>query len=188
MSVAAALTVVVHVSNLAGVPATVVRDAQADVTALFREVGVAVRWVDDVPHVGAHVEARLILLPRADGALRTRSTVVFGAASRTPGGLGTAWVFYRRVADHAERHALFASRLLACAIAHELGHVLQRAPGHSDSGLMRATWRAAEFRSAALGQLRFTSADAAAFTLPRSGDAIERRRGPDDQTVAVNRR
>ncbi|HYE87430.1 MAG TPA: hypothetical protein VEA16_13805 [Vicinamibacterales bacterium] len=189
MSFVAALTIVVHVSNLAAVPDPVIRAAQSEVAALFLDAGVEIRWVDDVVPGGARVEARLILVPHASGAHRDAGgKAIFGAASRTPGGMGTAWVFYQRITQHAERYSVPASRLLACAIAHELGHVIQDTPSHSASGVMRATWRMRDYRQAALGRLRFTEIDSAAFALRLRGDAVERGRGTDDQAAAVNRR
>jgi hypothetical protein len=49
------------------------------------------------------------------------------------------------------------SRLLACAIAHEIGHLLQTEPAHEPSGLMRAVWTRTDFRQLSAGRLRFTS-------------------------------
>ena len=155
----AALALVVHVTNLAAVPPAVLRDAQQEVAALFRDIDIAIEWQDDTPHDSAHVEARLILLPREEGALRDSFVTVLGAASRTLAGSGTAWVFYNRVAHHADRNAVPLSRLLACAIAHELGHVVQALPSHADRGLMRSNWGPPEYRSAALGRLKFAEGD-----------------------------
>jgi hypothetical protein len=188
-----ALTVIVYTSNLAAAPAAVVRDAQARVTQLFADAGVIVEWQDDVPH-GVHAEARLVIASRPGGSFRNTFDTVLGAASpsSSPHGTGTAWVFFDRIAEHSERHAVPLSRLLACAIAHELGHVLQVRPGHSDRGVMRATWRKAEYRSAAIDRLLFTAADAAAFSrtvrLWPAGDSRDAPRGADQQAVAVNRR
>lgn len=154
----AAIVIVVHVSNVAGVPAPLMREAQSHVEAMFRDIGVTIAWVDDAPSRGVHAAARLIVLPTARGAMRERFDAVLGAASRTPGGLGTAWVFFDRIRDHAERQVVPLSRLLACAIAHELGHVMQAVPGHSSTGVMRGTWTRREYRGAALGRLKFTEA------------------------------
>src|SRR5262245_32438538 len=82
----AALALVVHVTNLAGVPPSVLRDAQVEVASLFRDIDIAIEWQDDTPRDGEHVEARLILLPREEGALRDSFVTVLGAASRTQAG------------------------------------------------------------------------------------------------------
>jgi hypothetical protein len=47
--------------------------------------------------------------------------------------------------------------VLACAIAHELGHLLLPMRGHSAAGLMRACWSRDEFQRAEQGQLKFSA-------------------------------
>ena len=155
----AALALVVHVTNLAAVPPTVLRDAQREVAALFRDITMTIEWRDDQSAVGGHVETRLILLPREEGALRDSFVTVLGAAARSGAGSGTAWVFYDRVVHHADRYGVPLSKLLACAIAHELGHVVQPLPAHTDRGLMRSNWGRLEYRRAALGRLTFGEGD-----------------------------
>jgi hypothetical protein len=151
------IAIVVHVTNLAA-PSHLLRDAQAQAAALFAAAGVTIEWVDDTSS-GVHAETRLILLPRASTALRGRFDTVLGAASRTPSGTGTAWVFLDRIAEHADRHSVPLAHLLACAIAHEIGHVLQEQPQHSDHGVMRETWQRADYRRAARQRLRFGPQD-----------------------------
>jgi hypothetical protein len=65
-----------------------------------------------------------------------------GFASIDPGGRATviATVYYDVVQRVAARTGLDASALLGRAIAHELGHLLLRVPGHGPSGLMRPLW------------------------------------------------
>src|ERR1044072_9388656 len=92
----AALALIVHVTNLAGVPTVVLRDAQTEVAALFRDIDITIEWQDDALRDAAHVEGRLILLPREEGALRGSFVRGLGAAVRNEGGGGTAWVFYDR--------------------------------------------------------------------------------------------
>jgi len=47
MAAVVALTIVIHLTNIAGVPATVMRDAQQQVIEMFRDAGVDVRWSAD---------------------------------------------------------------------------------------------------------------------------------------------
>jgi hypothetical protein len=158
-----ALSIVVHLTNAADIPGSVVRDAQAEVTAMFRNIGVDIEWSD--AHATRGLDAlRLTLLPYEPGALRLDRNMVLGAAMTTTRGVGKAWVFYRRVTAEADQHNVPVGRLLACAIAHELGHLLQGAPSHSDSGLMRAVWSRFDLRRAAQGRLSFTSTDVEQFT------------------------
>ena len=83
-----------------------------------------------------------------------------GAAVWTPLGSGLAYVFYRRVEEHAALHNAPPERVLASAVVHELGHLLVTR-GHSPTGVMRACWRDSEFRQAAAGVLGFSARDVA---------------------------
>ena len=156
-----ALTLLLHIQNLAGAPPAIVDAAAAELTRVYAAFGVAI----DHDTAGARRDAvRVILLKDETGALRRASESVMGAAVRTPGGAGVVYVFYDRVRAEAERYEASTALVLACAIEHELGHLL--GSGHSRDGVMRRTWRADDFRSANQGQLRF-SADQVA--LIRSG-------------------
>ena len=63
-----------------------------------------------------------------------------GCAVHTAGGNLVAYAFYHRVRDLAHRYDVSTEQVLACAIAHELGHLLLPVRGHSADGLMRACW------------------------------------------------
>lgn len=63
-------------------------------------------------------------------------------------GAGTlATVYVDRVEWIAKQTGTDPRALLGRAIAHELGHLLMPASGHSTRGLMRAIWSGAELRS-----------------------------------------
>ena len=159
MGAVIAFTLVVHVTNLSDVPRPLMLAAEATVETMFRHAGIEIAWVDDPAGESRHVATRLIILPRGGGSIGNRFDAILGAAARPAEGVATAWVFFERVEEHADRHAVPLDRLLACTIAHELGHVVQRSPGHSDRGLMRASWGSVEYRRAALGRLEMTRAD-----------------------------
>ena len=75
--------------------------------------------------------------------------------------------------------------MLACAIAHELGHLLLPTAGHSDLGLMRAWWDRDDFGRAERGQLRF-SAEEAALLRGRDGDYNRLLKASAATTLAIN--
>ena len=163
MAAVVALTIVIHLTNIAGVPATVMRDAQQQVIEMFRDAGVDVRWSADGCSRRDAGAVRLTLLPYETGALQRDHRAILGAAMPSSDGIGTAWVFYNRVEREAERHGVAIAPVLASAIAHEIGHLLQRTPGHADRGLMRAAWNHADYLRAINGRLRFSAADAEQF-------------------------
>ena len=157
---AVSLAVVLHLSNLSGAPDAVVSSAQAEVVRVYAAAGVNVRWATDEPAGDARA-IRVVLVPSEAGDLRRMAdTVVMGVAARTPHGHGAAYVYYRRVEEQAMLHHAPVERVLACVMAHELGHLLGT-HGHSPTGVMRASWRNAEFRRASEGALEFSSKDVA---------------------------
>lgn len=157
------VAIVIHLTTIASVPAAVMRDAQQQVIEIFRVAGVDVRWSSEACSRGDAGAVRLTLLPYETGALQRDHRAILGAAMPSSEGIGTAWVFYNRVAREADRHGVAIAPVLASAIAHEIGHLLQRSPGHTDSGLMRASWNHADYLRATNGRLRFSAADAEQF-------------------------
>ena len=84
-----------------------------------------------------------------------------GFAPIDPAGRATviATVYYDLVQRVARRTGLDARELLGRAIAHEIGHLLLRAPGHADSGLMRPLWTDEELRQNRPDDWTFSDAD-----------------------------
>jgi predicted Zn-dependent protease len=145
----AAAALVIQMTNVSGAPPAIVQAAQDEVTRLYAEIGVPLDWSESQPSI------RIILLPYETGDLRLSEKQVMGASVRTAGGNLVAYAFYHRVRDLAHRYDVSTEQVLACAIAHELGHLLLPVRGHSADGLMRARWSRDEFQRAAQGQLKF---------------------------------
>jgi hypothetical protein len=157
-----AAALVVQLLNPSGVPATIVRQAQEEVSRVYANIDVPVEW-RDTPVAGAERSdiIRLVLLPYETGDLRRRENEVMGAAMRTEEGSAVAYVYYRRVQAQASRYQVSIGSVLACAIAHELGHLLLPGTPHASSGLMRGCWSRDEFNQADQGRLRFLPDDVA---------------------------
>ena len=156
---AVSIAVVLQLTNLSGAPASVVSNAQAEVVRVYAAAGVSIEWVSEAPADDVR-SIQVVLVPLESGDLRRISDTVMGAAVWTPLGNGLAYVFYRRVEEHAALHDAPTERVLAFAMVHELGHLLGTR-GHSPTGVMRACWRASEFRQAAAGVLGFSPRDVA---------------------------
>jgi hypothetical protein len=158
----AAAALVLQISNFSGAPPAVVRHAQEEVTRVYADIGVPLDW-SEPSHARADQQGviRFVLLPYETGDLRRSEQQVMGAAVRTPGGSAVAYVFYQRVQAEAERYRVSTALVLACAMAHELGHLLLAAATHAPTGLMRACWSRDEFNRAEQGQLRFLPEDVA---------------------------
>ena len=163
MAAVVTFAIVIHLTNIAAVPAAVMRDAQQQVIEMFRDAGVDVRWSSEACSRGGADAVRLTLLPYETGALQRDHRAILGAAMPSSGGIGTAWVFYNPVEREADRHGVAIAPVLASAIAHEIALLLQRTPGHADRGVMRASWNHADYLRAINGRLRFSAADAEQF-------------------------
>lgn len=155
---AIALAVVVQMSNIAEAPDAIVARAQAEVARLYRQIGVNVEWA---PAGGcAPLVIRVVLIPSETGSLHQRVKSAMGAAVRVSEHTQVAYVFYRQVQQEADRYDVSTALLLACAIAHEVGHLLLPGRPHSPEGLMRAFWDRDDFCRANQGQLRFSAQQA----------------------------
>jgi hypothetical protein len=145
------------------VPVDLAERAQAEVTRLYKLIGVEVVWVAEPP---PDAELRTIKVttwePRED-----QFPFALGMTPAQSGTRGTrGYVFWGRVQRHAHKHAAGFDSLLAVAIAHELGHMLLPAGSHAKAGLMHGSWDSNHFRSAAAGLLHFSPESA---TLIRRG-------------------
>jgi hypothetical protein len=159
---AIALSIVLHMSNAAGVPGPALEDAQREVVRLFRDIGVEMEWHRPATAYSADTDMiRVILVPYETGDLQWRSRIVMGAAIRTEQGTKLAYIFSRQVERQADHFGASRTLVLACAIAHEIAHLLLPSSDHSALGLMRACWDRDDFGRAERGQLRFSPEEAA---------------------------
>jgi hypothetical protein len=155
MTSIAAAALVLHLSNFSGAPPALAQVAQEEVTRVYANIGVPLVWSSPSSADDRAPAIRVVLLPYETGDLRRAEKQVMGAALRTAGGSAVAYVFYRRVLAEADRYQVSTGLVLACAIAHELGHLLLPGFSHAPAGLMRACWSRDEFNRAEQGQLRF---------------------------------
>lgn len=157
--------VVVSVYNDAGVPATVLAQAERQAARIFDRAGVEVIWANcSLPEATAGDTGGCEKFDwPAYLALRitTRSphtmNEVFGVAFLSDQGTGCySNVFYDRALElHADWKVGLAD-ILGSVAAHELGHLLLGSNAHAPWGIMRAQWQGGELRRLAMGDLRFT--------------------------------
>jgi hypothetical protein len=146
-------------ANAAGRAAALRAAAQAMASA-----GVAVDWRDCSRGGAAHPcrtvrgAGDLVVRIMPASAPRADATAELGFAPIDPSGRATviATVYYDVVQRVASRTGLDAQALLGRAIAHEVGHLLLRAPGHGHSGLMRPLWTDAELAQNRPGDWAFS--------------------------------
>ena len=135
-------------------------------TDAIASAGIVVKWRDCSRGGAAHpcrtvrdagdLVVRVVSAPKGDD-----TEVLLGFAPVDPSGRATvvATVYYDVVLRVAHRTGLGANELLGRAIAHEIGHLLLRAPGHGHTGLMRPLWTDEELMQNRPGDWTFSEAD-----------------------------
>lgn len=110
------------------------------VEGIYGAAGVTVVW--GVPSSGDFDRRLTVTFVTTKSAPRGISPEAMGVApSPGDGTRGTqAYVFMDRVETFAAEHQLALASVLACAIAHEVGHLLLPPNAHVPSGVMRGGW------------------------------------------------
>jgi len=161
----------VVVCDSAGVPIQALTAAERGASSIFQRIGLRMEWLDcSAAHVTDQKDREwditwhrprdpadviLEVLP----PLRSRDGVQETAGiARQPGDGSpgvSAGVFYRRAHDLARLGDASEAQILACLLAHELGHLLLGPGAHASSGIMQPEWSRADWRAAAWGRLAF---------------------------------
>jgi hypothetical protein len=161
--ISAAPVLTVRVYNHAALAAAELEAAEREAANIFLLAGIDVVWVDcgtssdDTEKIAAcdRVAHRngpaLKLLPESMAAGLPRPTEQFAIAVPS-----MIFVFCQRVHEAATKAGLPEFRLLGDILAHELGHEVLGASGHSAAGIMKARLTPEDFAQAERGLLRFT--------------------------------
>ena len=155
--------------------------------------GIGVDWRDCSRGGAAHPCRRargvgdLVVRIMPTGAQSPAASAELGSAPIDPSGRPTviATVYYDVVQRVSGRTGLDADALLGRAIAHEVGHLLLRAPGHGRSGLMRPLWTDAELTRNRPGDWAFSDEESrqlrAAAQAPEASGAVAEDAGSIEQ-------
>jgi hypothetical protein len=161
-------SVVVVVDDRAEVPGGILDLAAKEAARIYRHADVKLEWraMSD-PRSAAlsnglvtspgDFTVRVIVQPGLPATVGAPSPSVLGAAP--PLSLecvGVVYLYFDRVIETARAQRVTPSLVLGAAVAHEIGHLLLRRGGHSAEGLMRASWKTADWQRAALGLLLFS--------------------------------
>jgi hypothetical protein len=151
-------TLFVMLQNEANVESDLAAKAQSEVARLFDLINVNLMWVTEVPAAG--IRLRVVSVTTWEPPDRIPASVL-GYTQVAPGKRGTrAYVFWSRVERASSSFTASLDKVLAVAIAHEIGHMLLPDGKHAKSGLMSAPWDPSHFRSASAGLLLFSEASA----------------------------
>ena len=153
-------TIKVRVDDPPGDSAGILRKAEKEAGALLESGGIKVVWKDcSKAGVCEHSLAadELILHLRTpsrqtnqDG---TQQDALGGAVTNSAGTGVSGWINYDLVLVIATREGVAPEMLLACAIAHEIGHLLGLS--HESLGLMQGHWSSREMPQLARAHLHF---------------------------------
>jgi hypothetical protein len=157
--------VTVLVYNFVGVPPGVLQAAERQAEMILEPAGAKVDWVPCPNETSPDSQEPC----RSGWSTQTPGLRIIAGASKFQGPqFGStaipiySTIYYDRVTARAHRDHTDAdlSVMLGCVIAHELGHLLLRSPGHDARGIMQAQWGSAQLRQALTGHLLFTQEQA----------------------------
>jgi hypothetical protein len=134
-------TIVAQVDDHAEIGAGDLAAAEQLAERIYEAIGVRVMWVHrEVPLQdprGLRVHLRLLsrtMAKRKISKERIKADVL-GQANRAS---RNVYVFFHRIVPVAIKHRQNYARVLGLVMAHEMGHLLLPADGHSDIGIMSA--------------------------------------------------
>ncbi len=152
------LSLRILVYNYARAPEETIVSMQDRVGGLFATAGVSFQWFDCLhsthPACTEEEASPRLLILRVLPGVDAIDPAVLGTAQ----GALYASVYYERVRALATGHRR-VSELLACAVAHEFGHLLLGKHAHSRAGIMRNPWRDTELDHGLPGVFRFSAAE-----------------------------
>ena len=147
--------IVISVENPNGLAGPGLVRAQALATKIYQQAGITLRWTIEETTL-ADRTLTLVLTTSAAAPSDLASDTMGVAPSPGDGTRGTmAYIFIDKVTAFAASHRLAAKDVLACALAHEIGHLLLPPNAHRPDGIMRGDWYPALFPPQSPGVLGF---------------------------------
>jgi hypothetical protein len=146
--------VMVRVENPQGLEAPGLDRAQELATEIYKRAGVSLRWTPDETMPDRTLTLVLTTSTAVPPGLGSGAMGV--APSPGDGTRGTlAYVFLDKVRSFAASYRLVVAHVLACALAHEIGHLLLPPNAHRPDSVMREGWHPSLFPPRAPGLLGF---------------------------------
>ena len=159
--------VMLHVATHTTVPIPTLERAQRELLLIFEKIGVGIDWVGcgldrrNSSGSGAGPAIRMEMVSGSSQPLRWIPSSILGAVVREDDSNEAVLVLFDRIERASDRFFMDAGLVLGHAMAHEVGHLLLPRHAHGPDGLMRATWRMEDLRSAVQGHLDFSAAEGA---------------------------
>jgi hypothetical protein len=143
----------------------VVVTAKAVAGEIFAGIGVELQWAGTscrgncATRIDVHLEA-------AAGPAERPASLAYATLGLESG--RHIHIYFDRVAAMVPKASV--GTLLGHVLAHEIGHILEGAPRHSDSGVMKARWERRDLQSLLHQPLRFELVDEALIHAALAGD------------------
>jgi hypothetical protein len=136
--------VAIKVENANGLSGVNLLRAQELATGIYEQAGVTLDWSGAAAPEARTLTIVLTTIATAPRGITPESMGV--APSPGDGSRGTtAYVFMDRVISFAATHRVSVEYVLACAMGHEIGHLLLPPNAHQANGVMRGNWHAKLF-------------------------------------------
>jgi hypothetical protein len=118
--------------------------AQKHATEIYDAIGVTLVWTTDRVAAGTdagvmHLNLSVLADDRTDRLMRKSFGLPKTVLGIAPHETGRVYLFWDRIVRHARTHEVLFHVVLGRVIAHEVGHHLLPAQGHSHNGLMQAS-------------------------------------------------
>ena len=156
----AAITVLVF--NFRQAPAETLLKAEKEARRILEHAGVPVTW-RDCPTGNEPCRkgpGRVFFLAMMAGPVQNKFLDTVSGYAVLPSHLATVYYDYLPRMPGGKSNKDDTALVMACVIAHELGHLLLGAHGHSIAGIMQADWGIEQTRRALMSQLSFLPEEA----------------------------
>jgi hypothetical protein len=155
-----AITVLVF--NFRQAPAETLRKAEKEAGRILEQVGVPVTW-RDCPTGNEPCQkgpGRFFFLAMMAGPVQNKFLDTISGYAVLPAHIAAVYYDYLPRLPKGESNKGDTALVLGCVIAHELGHLLLGAYGHSKWGIMQAHWGIEQTQLALMSQLSFLPEEA----------------------------
>jgi hypothetical protein len=163
--------IAVVVYDYTSLPDAMLQRAKDDVSLILRKCGIDVRWTGTAPEKPmAAFAIQILIRGKAAPASVSAAAAALGASLGGAHAVGgTAMLFRNRIASVARDSRQDVARLLAYAMAHEIGHLLLSYPAHATAGIMRTAWDGDDLRHIGDRTLEFSVAEVALLHAKAAG-------------------
>jgi len=117
--------------------------AKQEAAAIYANAGISLEWAEDAAPTGdagaIYLTAQVVSDHRAARFMRDNPGLSKAVLGIAPLDTGRVYLFWDRIIRYANTKNLLTERVLGTVLAHEIGHHLLPAHGHSSTGLMRSS-------------------------------------------------